>query len=214
MRHLLFASLLFLSVPAFASAPEGEAACQKGACDGAQPTDSPTERSEIDLRNAPSRGGANAKVTVVEFADFECPFCARGAKTLKQLEARYGQRIRVVFKNQPLPQHPHARLAADAALAANAQGHFWQFYDWLYSSKATLETEALVAEAGRLGMDTARFRADLDSGTFEARVSADQAEAKRLGIAGTPTYFINGLRVTGAQPAEALEKLIDAELTR
>jgi protein-disulfide isomerase len=215
MRRLLLVSLLLLAVPALAS-DSGEAqACDHGAScpEGDTPAVS-SQRFQVVLRGAPSRGPANAKVTLVVFSDFQCPFCARGAKTVKALEAKYGQRLRVVFKNQPLPRHAQARLAADAALAANAQGHFWELHDWLFSTDAALDTETLVAEAARLGMDGARLRADLDSGKFEAQVSADQAEAKRLGVEGTPTYFINGLKVTGAQPVEVLGQIIDAELAR
>jgi len=215
MRRFLLASLLLLAVPALASDSGDAEACDHGAsCPEAITPAATSQRFQVDLRGAPARGQANAKVTLVVFSDFQCPFCARGAKNVKHLEAKYGQKLRVVFKNQPLPRHAQARLAADAALAANAQGHFWEFHDWLFSTDAALDAEALVAEAGKLGMNGARLRADLDSGRFEAQVSADQAEAKRLGVEGTPTYFINGLKVTGAQPAEVLAGIIDAELSR
>jgi protein-disulfide isomerase len=210
MRRLLIVSMLFLSLPAFASDSMEGQACDRSA--GQVPV-SP-ERFQVDLRGAPSHGPSDAKVTLVVFSDFQCPFCARGARTVKALEKKYGKDLRVVFKNQPLPRHEQARVAAAAALAAQEQGKFWQLHDWFFSVDARYDREAILEEVGKLGMDPGRVASALDSGVFEARISADQAEAKKLGVEGTPTFFINGLRVTGAQPLETLGGIIDAELRR
>jgi protein-disulfide isomerase len=215
MNRLLVACALLFAVPSFASATEAPQACAKGEnCDCAQPdAAAPSQaRVTVDTSNAPSFGPSDAKVTLVVFSDFQCPFCRRAVATVKALEARYGNQLRVVFKNRPLPRHSHARLAALAALAAQAQGHFWEFHDWLFSTPVDLDRDALVAEAGRLGLDTARFQADLDGARYEGQLESDEQEAKRLDVEGTPTFFINGLKVTGARPEAEFETLIDAEL--
>jgi protein-disulfide isomerase len=214
MRRLLIASLLVLCVPAFASDPAEGQACERSDCAGENGAPVSAQRFQVDLRGAPARGPADAKVTVVVFSDFQCPFCAKGARSVKALQAKYGERIRVVFKNQPLPRHGQARLAAAAALAAQEQGHFWELHDWFFSVDARYDRDAILEEAGNLGMDRARISAELDSGVHEARISADQAEAKRLGVEGTPTFFINGLKVVGAQPLQTLEGIVDKELAR
>jgi protein-disulfide isomerase len=214
MRRLLIASLLVLCVPAFASDSAEGQACERSNCAGEDGATVSAQRFQVDLRGAPSHGPAEAEVTVVVFSDFQCPFCAKGARSVKALEKKYGNRIRVVFKNQPLPRHGQARLAAAAALAAQEQGHFWELHDWFFSIDARYDRDAILEEAGKLGLDAAKMAAELDSGVHEARISADQAEAKRLGVQGTPTFFINGLRVIGAQPLETLEGIVDAELAR
>lgn len=210
MRRLLIVSLMFLGLAALASDPAEGQACDREAGQ-AQVSQ---ERFQVNLRGAPAFGPSDAKVTVVVFSDFQCPFCARGARTVKALEKKYGKDLRVVFKNQPLPRHGQARVAAAAALAAQEQGKFWALHDWFFSVDARYDREAILEEVGKLGMDAGRVASELDSGVFEARISADQAEAEKLGVQGTPTFFINGLRVTGAQPLETLSGIIDAELHR
>ena len=216
MRRLLLASALALTTPSFASAPAPQpSACAKPEhCDCADPDAAapPQKRVEVRVDGAPALGPEDAKVTLIIFSDFQCPFCRRAEATVKALRARYGDQLRIVFKNRPLPIHAHARLAALAALAAQAQGHFWEFHDWLFSGQAALDHDALIDEAGRLGLDTARFQADLDSARYEGLLDADVQEADRLDVRGTPTFFVNGQELVGARPLEAFEKLIDAEL--
>jgi protein-disulfide isomerase len=168
----------------------------------------------VELGAAATRGPSHAKVTVVVFSDFECPFCSRGAAAMKALEERFGSRVRFAFKHHPLPMHPHARLAAAASLAAEDQGKFWQLHDALFAHQGQLDRAGLEKRAEELGLDLSRFRSALDSGAAEARLAADEAEAQRLGVNGTPTFFINDRRVVGAQPAEALAAVIDEELKR
>ncbi len=162
--------------------------------------------------NAPQRGPRTAKVTVVVFSDFECPFCGRGGQVLKQLEATYGDRVRIVFRNMPLPMHASARPAAAAALAAHEQGKFWEFHDLLFAHQNALGREALEGYARQLGLDLPRFRSALDSGRFNADLDADVAEASRLGVTGTPTFFINGRMVVGAQPFEVFKGKVEEAL--
>jgi protein-disulfide isomerase len=150
----------------------------------------------------------------VVFSDFECPFCGRAEPTVKQLENEYQGKLRVVFKNQPLPMHANAKLAAAAALAAHEQGKFWEFHDVLFDNQRALDRASLEKYARQVGLDVGRFRAALDSGKFDAQLSADMAEASRAGVTGTPTFFINGRQLVGAQPVEQFRRLIDDELSK
>lgn len=214
MRRLLTLTALLLALPTFASSGAPCSGSSSAECtqDSTPPT--PTKRYSVRIDGAPVRGPESARVTLVVFGDFQCPYCARGAKVVKKLEALYPNDLRVVFMNEPLPIHAHARLAALAALAAQAQGQFWAFHDWLFSGKAMLTREAMIAEAGRLGLNVGQFTADLDSKRYEPTIDADQGQAQRLGVMGTPTWFIDGLKVTGVRPLSQLRAIIDAELSR
>ncbi len=170
----------------------------------------PTQNVEVG--NAPSRGAADAPVTLVAFSDFECPFCARVVPTLKALETEYGGKLRVAFKHQPLAQHPNARTAALAAMAAHEQGRFWEFHDVLFANQRKLDRASLEDYARQVGLDVGRFKAALDSRQHDAHVSADMAEALRVGATGTPTFFINGRPVVGARPIDHFRRIIDEEL--
>ena len=208
MKRLILSCLL-LTAPALVHADEGS--CDH--CPNHQNAATRDERVSLDTSRGPALGPASAKVTVVVFADFECPYCRRAVATLHSLAQKYGDQLRLVFRNRPLPLHAHAKLAAEAALAADAQGHFWEFHDWLFSPEAKLDLDSLVAEADHLGLDAARFRADVTGNRYAARIAQDEQEADELDVAGTPTFFVNGLRVTGLQP-QVLEELVDAELRR
>ncbi|OJH34083.1 thioredoxin [Cystobacter ferrugineus] len=168
----------------------------------------------IEVGNAPVTGAKNAAVTIVAFSDFECPFCGRVVPTLHQLEQEYKGKIRVAFKNQPLPMHPNAKPAAEAALAAHEQGKFWEYHDKLFANQRALDRASLEKYAQELGLDVARFKAALDSGKFTAQVTADMAEASRVGVTGTPSFFINGRSLVGAQPIDAFKRVIDEELKK
>lgn len=161
---------------------------------------------------APSVGRADAKVTVEVWSDFQCPFCARGADVLKQLREKYGDSVRFVFRHQPLPFHKNARLAAAASMAAHEQGKFWEFHDALFANQNALDRASLETLAGKLGLDVPRFRRALDSSTWSNYVDMDVAEGQRRGVAGTPTFFVNGKPVVGAQPLEVFTTAIDEQL--
>jgi protein-disulfide isomerase len=163
---------------------------------------------------APSLGPADAKVTVEVWSDFQCPFCARGAATTKQLREKYGDQVRLVFRQQPLPMHGQARLAAAASMAAHEQGRFWEFHDALFANQRALDRGSLEALAGKLNLDVERFRRALDSSTWSHYVDTEVAEAQRRGISGTPTFFVNGKAIIGAQPLHVFAQAIDAELQR
>jgi protein-disulfide isomerase len=157
-------------------------------------------------------GPPSAKVTIVEFSDFQCPYCSKASKTVQQVREQYGDKVRVVFKHHPLPFHDNASLAAQAATEANAQGSFWPFHDRLFSNQKGLARADLEAAAQALGLDMARFRNALDSGVHKAHVEQDTAQAMALGATGTPAFFINGRFLSGAQPLETFKQAIDEEL--
>jgi protein-disulfide isomerase len=173
----------------------------------------PVERVAIPA-TGPARGPAAAKVTIVEFSDFQCPFCARVNPTLERLRAAYPDDLRIVFRHNPLPFHPNAPLAAEAAVAAEAQGKFWEMHDELFANQQDLERAGLEARAAELGLDLAAFRRALDTHAGQAQVDADVALAKKVGVRGTPTFFIDGRTVMGAQPFAEFKKVIDDELAR
>jgi protein-disulfide isomerase len=166
----------------------------------------------IDLGHAPSKGPATAPISLVEFSDFECPFCAKTAPILQQVLAAYPTQVRFAFKHYPLQMHKESPLAHEAALAAGAQGKFWEMHDALFAGHDKLSRGDLIAKAKQLGLDVPRFTEDLDSHRFKSQVDADRQEGNRLGVEGTPFFFINGRAMSGAAGLPDLRKLIDAAL--
>ena len=157
------------------------------------------------------RGPVDAPLTLVEYGDFECPFCAKTTGVARELRDRFGDDLRYVFRHLPLPDvHPHAELAARAALAADAQGRFWDMHDTLFEHQDELELEDLVGYAADLGLDVERFLRDLDDDALHGRVEADAASAEASGARGTPTFFIANRRHTGPHDAETLAAALAA----
>jgi protein-disulfide isomerase len=166
----------------------------------------------IAAANAPAFGSPNAKVTIVEFSDFECPYCSRAADVTKQIKEKYGDKVRFVFRQFPLSFHKNAQLAAEAALAANAQGKFWQFHDLLFANQQKLDAASLDEHAKKAGLNMAAFKASLDKHEFAATVDADTKLGEQVSVQGTPTMFINGARVANPTDFEALSAQIDQAL--
>lgn len=163
--------------------------------------------------NDPVLGPADAKVTVVEFGDFQCPACGSLHPQLKQVKQDFaGQSVRFVFRHFPLPQHPFAQLAAEASVEAQRQGKFWEYHDLLYENQGALERANLEEYAQRLDLDLDAFRKALDERTHKAAVDEDEREARALRLGGTPTIFINGVQYTGRYSAEELKKAIQDRL--
>jgi protein-disulfide isomerase len=155
-------------------------------------------------------GPSGAPVTLVEYGDFECPYCGQAYPIVKAIQERLGDRIRFVFRNFPLSEsHPHAEHAAEAAEAAGAQGRFWEMHDVLYEHQRALADRDLIGYAAGLGLDAARVARELEQGAFAAKVRADFRGGVRSGVNGTPTFFINGVRYDGswADP-EGLERAL------
>lgn len=195
--------------------PEDRAApCEeKGGDPAAVPAES-QRIEDVQVGSSPAIGRADAPVTVVVFTDYECPFCKKAEATLREVEAQYGRNVRLVWKNHPLPFHKGARLAAQAALAAHEQGKFWEYHEALFAHQRELDRASLDRYAEDLGLDMVKFRSAIDSERIEAQVAADSADASRLGVAGTPTFFVNGKRVIGARPLADFQSAVDEALAR
>lgn len=174
----------------------------------------PEKRHEIKTDGAPARGPANAKVTIVELSDFQCPFCKRVKPTLAQVLSDYGADVRIVYKHLPLDFHTQAPAAHAAAEAAHQQGKFWEMYEKIFEHQAELSPDKYEGWAAELGLDVEQFKRDVASADVKGRIDADKAEAAKLGVTGTPSFFINGRFFSGAQPLEQFKSMIDQELGR
>ncbi len=161
----------------------------------------------------PMKGARDALVTIVEFSNFQCPFCSRVAPTTKRLVEEYGDQVRVVFKHYPLDFHKDAPLAAEASLAAHAQGKFWEMHDLIFEDQKSLSREVFEDYAEQLGLDMERFRRELDEGVHTAHVEGDKQIAQRIEVRGTPSLFVNGRRAAGVS-YEDLKPQVEEELKR
>lgn len=173
------------------------------------PTAAPAvDMAELVKNPTAARGPVNAPVTIVEFTDFQCPFCRRASEPLAQLLAQSGTPVRYVFRNFPLDFHEHAEQAAEAVLAAGAQGKFWPMHDLLFANQKDLSRNNLINLAGQLHLDMARFTRDLDSGKYTAQVAADRELGVAANVDGTPAFFINGHRIDGAMSLPELNQAV------
>jgi protein-disulfide isomerase len=168
--------------------------------------------TSFDLTGAPAKGPAEAPVTIVEFSDFQCTYCLRSKPTVAQVLERYPGKVRLVFKHFPLDFHKDAPLAHRAALAANEQGKFWEMHDLIFANQSRMGRDDLIAHAKTLGLDMPRFLKDFDDSRFIAFMDRDLAEGAKVGVDGTPTFFINGTALVGAQPLDAFTAVIDKAL--
>lgn len=174
------------------------------------------ERPSFDVKvgNAPTVGGKNAKVTIVEFSDFQCPYCAEGSKILAKLKKKYGNKIKIASKQFPLPFHTQAKKASVAALCMNEQNVdlFWKMHDYMFANQSKLSVDDLKASAKTLGANTEQFNKCLDDNKYIAQVEKDIQEGKAIGVKSTPTFYVNGKLVSGALPVESFSEIIDQEL--
>jgi predicted DsbA family dithiol-disulfide isomerase len=172
-------------------------------------------RATITTQGFPTKGTASAPVTIVEFADFECPYCAQLFITLKQVEEHYGDKVRFVFRQFPLTDiHTHAQKAAEASLCAFAQNRFWELHDAMWADNHSLEIDQLKQKASLLKLDTTAFDSCLDAATFADAITKDVEEAKGLSVNATPTLFVNGRFLVGAQSYTTVAAIIDEELAK
>ena len=169
-------------------------------------------RQLVATAGRPSKGPEGAPITMVEFSDFECPFCLTAFPTVQRVLDTYGDRIHFVYRHYPLANHPRARPAAEASACADEQGRFWAYHDRLFSGQPQLGDADLKEHAARLGMDTEQFDACYDSRKYKAEVEADISAGNEAGVSGTPAFYINGRMLSGAQPFEAFTQIIDEEL--
>ena len=158
------------------------------------------------------RGNPRARVTIIEFSDFQCPYCKMAQATLKQVLEKYDGRVRLAFRDFPLRQiHAQAQLAAEGSRCAAEQGKFWEYHDQLFAS-SKLDRAELVEHARNLKLDDKQFESCLASGKFRGAIESDLQDGSKAGVSGTPGFFVNGVALTGAQPADAFYKIIDAAL--
>jgi protein-disulfide isomerase len=185
--------------------------------DNTEPTDVETEPTEeevveVDVTGQPFIGNEDAKVTIVEFSDFQCPYCEKGYTTMKEVLANYPEDVKIVFINFPLSFHEYAQKAAEAGECAFAQGKFEEYHDMLFENQDALTLDDLKKYAVDLGLDTEAFNTCLDSDEMASKVEDDMAYGSELGISGTPAFFINGQKITGARPYADFETAIEEAL--
>jgi len=171
-------------------------------------------RVAVATANAPSLGPAKAPVTIVEFSDFQCPYCSRAAQTVERVVQRYGDRVRLVYRDFPLDIHPNAEIAAQAAACARTQGKYWEMNRAMFADASKLAEPALVETATRLGLDGDKFKTCLDAGDGKDSIQHDLADGASYGVNATPTSFINGSMIVGARELRAFTDIIDDELER
>ena len=162
----------------------------------------------------PSKGPANAAVTIIEFSDFQCPYCKRASPIMEEVLAQFPQDVRLVYRHLPLQSHSRARPAAQASVCADAQGRFWEYHDALFENPRALSDEDLVRYAGEVGLDVQSFETCLAGTESGDKVTRDAEAARSAGISSTPSFLVNGVLVSGAKPAAAFIEVIEKELER
>jgi protein-disulfide isomerase len=169
---------------------------------------------KVEVGNAPVSTTKKTKVTIVEFSDFQCPHCKKAAEgVVTEIKTKYGDKVKIAFKQYPLPFHNHAKIAAEASLCANAQGsqYFWKMHDAMFSDQSKLAVGDLKATAKKIGLNTEKFNKCLDSHQFASQVDKDIEQGKKVGVQATPTFFVNGQLVSGAQSIAVFSEIIEAE---
>jgi protein-disulfide isomerase len=181
----------------------------------AQPQAPPSRIEDVNIDDDPMLGDPDAPIVIVEFSDFECPFCARFRQdTFDQIVDQYGDDILLVYRDFPLSSiHPRAQAAAEASECADDQDAFWDYHDLLFANQAQLDNDSLIGYADELQLDVDEFTTCLESGKHTEEVLADFDEGRSYGVTGTPTFFINGVRLVGAQPFISFEEIIEQELS-
>ena len=162
----------------------------------------------------PVRGNPAAPITIVEFSDYQCPFCARVNPTLAKIRETYGDRVKIVFKDYPLPNHPQAPKAAEAARCAGEQSKYWEMHDAMFANQRALEVPSLKQTARAIGLDGTSFDQCLDSGKWQATIRAGSELGEQMGVNSTPSLYVNGRALIGAMPFENFKQIIDEELSR
>ena len=170
----------------------------------------------VEAGDAPLFGKKDAPISIVEFSDFQCPFCARGAETVTQIKKKYGNKVKIAFKNFPLPMHKDAKPAAEAALCVHDQNadKFWTFHDLMFKNQEKLDKAGLEKLAKDAGVDVKKFNDCVASKKFADQVQKDSEYGEKIGVKSTPTFFINGQVISGAVPIESFSEIIDDELAQ
>jgi protein-disulfide isomerase len=168
----------------------------------------------IPTLGSPVMGPANAPITLVEFSDFQCPYCSKAVAQINATLQAYPKDVRLIFKQFPLDSHPEAAISAAASLAAHQQGKFWPMHDVMFANRSKLSRQSILAWAKEIGLDMKRFTADLDSDAIRKAVLRDQADGDKAGVEATPTVFLNGRKYNGDLAPDAIKTVIDGELKR
>ncbi len=173
------------------------------------------KRYDVPIGNSPVEGSASAPITIIEFSDYQCPFCQQWQQqVLPQIKDKYGDKVRLVYRNFPLYSiHPEAESASEAAECAGEQKKYWEYHDLLFSGQKDLGSTTYTDYAQSLGLNMDSFKKCVDEHRYQSTVKADFDYASQLGVRSTPTFFINGLAVVGAQPFEVFQQIIDLELS-
>jgi protein-disulfide isomerase len=172
-------------------------------------------RLEIAVDDDAAKGPAKAPVTIVEFSDYQCPYCSRAETTVQDVLKKYGDKVRLVYRDYPLQFHPNANIAAQASECAKEQGKFWEMHNAMFADQSKLTQPQLVETAGGIGgIDKDKFKACLDTGKFKDEVQKDFEDGQKYGVTGTPTFFINGIPMVGARDVNSFAEIIDTELER
>ena len=169
-------------------------------------------RQVVSAAKGAAKGPSNAPIEIIEFSDFQCPFCQRANPTVTQVLKTYGDRVHFVYRHFPLGNHPNARPAAEASQCAAEQGKFWEYHDTLFANPSRLADADLKQHAAGLGLDARQFNACVDTHKYKAQVDADMEAGEDAGVNGTPAFFVNGRMLNGAQPFDAFKRVIDEEL--
>jgi len=169
---------------------------------------------KIDLADAAIRGNEQAPITIVEFSDFQCPYCAKAEKTLRKLLNKYPQQVQLVYRNFPLGRHPQARIAAEAGLCAKEQSsaYFWSLHDKMFADPGHLKVDNLKQKAAAVGLNSKIFDQCLESHKYDLKLQMEINQAQSYGVNSTPVFFVNGVKIVGNQPIESFEKIIQIEL--
>lgn len=168
---------------------------------------------DVATGSRPPLGNPKGPIKIIEFSDYECPFCKKGEEAMQQVMKEYGDRVQLYYRDYPLPFHKNARNAALMASCANAQGKFWEFHGKLFAM-AELSTDKMKAIAAELGLDQTKFNKCFEDQEFKKALDQDILDGANVGVTGTPTFFVNGRVLTGAQPFEAFKQVIDEELAK
>ncbi len=169
-------------------------------------------RYDVTTDDDAAKGPAKAAVTIVEFSDYQCPFCSRAESTVTEVLKKYGDKIRFAYRDYPLAMHPNAEAAAEASECAKEQGKFWEMHNAMFANQQKLSPPDLVETAAGLGIDKDKFKACLDSGKKKEEVQKDFQDGQKVGVTGTPTFFINGLKLVGARDINSFSEIIEQEL--
>lgn len=173
--------------------------------------------TNVNIDDDPIKGNKNAPITIIEFSDYQCPFCTRAEPTIKQVLETYKDKVRFIYRDFPLGFHQYAQKAAEASECADEQGKFWEYHDLLFEKQSEWSSEGITKlkeYALNLGLDAKQFNECLDSGKMASEVQKDFNDGQQAGVSGTPAFFINGRLVSGAQPFSAFKQVIDEELNK